>query len=395
MQTSFNLTSAPAGTEEWVSHSGIRIFRFLFEPLDLIGDILDTASLYLPALSEPVLDEASAERNLKFLHDYAGGVEMPVRTQGVTPIDESLIKSGTLMAINRLDGLGTLEDWATGARTTHIATLMWLGTGADRALHVVESTDKESYWPNPNIQSTLLKEWIPLAVAANYSVALLPLKADLQAKFDVESAEIFIASTLGEPYGYRSFVATFYDVPVGSLPWPASWQAIESIFELIGTIDPAIPALIMDEGLNKRLNTTGLSMVLASNEANRRNISWGELLAQPEQDNWVYSDGPARVCDVYSCSIYKEGGLFGSLSDGIQCGEFQNRDVYSLAFYDLASLGEQGEVLGADPRPAACKAADPTLPYCMLLGPRQIELVGVNSITPYVGMNEKCASVPP
>lgn len=153
---------------------------------------------------------------------------------------------------------------------------------------------------------------------------------------------------------------------------------------------PSIPELIMNEGLNKRLNTTGLGMVAAANLANQRNVSWGELLAMPEQDSWVYSDGPARVCDVYSCSIYKAAGLFGDLTDKIQCGEFQNRDVYSLDFYDLAS--EDGL---HDPRPAACKEADPTLPYCMLIGTRQIELKGVNSVAPYAGMNERCASIPP
>lgn len=385
----YNLTELPAGTDEWLGHSGVRVLRFMYEPLDLIGYVADTLSLFVPSLAEPTLDAGSAQRNLQFLSDYTGGVQMPERSTIVTPIPESDIQTGTLMAINRLDGLGTLEDWATGARTTHIAMLMWLGSGADRALHVVESTDTESYWPNPNVQSTLLKEWIPMAVAANYSVAILPLKPELQAKFDADAAELFVAGSLGERYGYRSFVATFYDVAVGSLPWPAAWQSVESLFQLIGLVDPAIPELIMNEGLNKRLNTTGLGMIAAANLANQRNMSWGELLAMPEQDNWVYSDGPARVCDSYACAIYKAGGLFGDLADQIQCVEFQNRDVYSLDFYDIATSAE------TDTRPDACKEADPSLPYCMLLGTRQILLNGVNTITPYAHMNEKCASVPP
>jgi len=360
MNVSMSFSDSPSGTLDWVGNNGVRVFRFLYEPLDLVGYLADTVSLYVPSLSEKHLDAGSAQRNLQFSHDYAGGIEMPVRAVNVVDIDPSDIKSGTLMAINRLDGLGTLEDWGTGAHTTHIAMLMWLGQGDDRALHVVESTDTEAYWPNPNIQSTLLKEWIPMGVSANFSVALLPLRADLQAKFDQDAAELYIVASLGEPYGYKNFIMSFYDLPEGNLPWPASWQLIESLFGVIGEVAPSIPELFLTEGLNKRLNTTGLDYLAISNEANRRNMSWGELLAMPEMDDWVYSNGPSRVCDCFACSIYKAGGLFGSLADSIQCTEFQNKDVYSLDFYEIAANPGGSD----DPRPQACKAADPSLPYC-------------------------------
>lgn len=61
-------------------------------------------------------------------------------------------------------------------------------------------------------------------------------------------------------------------------------------------------------------------------EAEKRGISFGELLAIPEHDDWVYSDGKSATCVVYVVQIYKAAGLFDSnIATSIQATEFTVR----------------------------------------------------------------------
>lgn len=57
-------------------------------------------------------------------------------------------------------------------------------------------------------------------------------------------------------------------------------------------------------------------------ETERRGIPFGTLLAIPEKDDWVYSDGSSTTCVAFILQMYKEAGLFGSLSKSIQVTEF-------------------------------------------------------------------------
>ena len=74
------------------------------------------------------------------------------------------------------------------------------------------------------------------------------------------------------------------------------------------------------------------------------------------------------VCDVLVCETWKAGGLFGNLTDSIQCTEFTNWDAYSLNIFDT-----NYEL------PEACVAADPNLPYCQILGPYRMFLQYYNT----------------
>merc|ERR1712224_987549 len=109
--------------------------------------------------------------------------------------------------------------------------------------------------------------------------------------------------------------------------------------------------------MGKRVGTEGVGTVELINSALQRNITFGNLMSMPEKDSWVYSDGLSMVCDVFVCSMYKHGGLFGDLADEIQCTEMQNWDVETLAFFDRSPK-----------RPQACIDADPMLPVCQLMG---------------------------
>ena len=40
------------------------------------------------------------------------------------------------------------------------------------------------------------------------------------------------------------------------------------------------------------------------------NMTFGELMAIPERDEWIYSDGYSMVCSCFVVAMYKAGGLF-------------------------------------------------------------------------------------
>ena len=105
-------------------------------------------------------------------------------------------------------------------------------------------------------------------------------------------------------------------------------------------------------------------------------------MAMPELDGWEYTseeprDGLSYVCSAYVTAMYKAGGLFDDFD--VQATEFQPRDVYSLNFFDLNYE-----------RPDACVAADPSLPYCQLLGNYRMTLPGLSTIAPYSHMSGSC-----
>ena len=79
-----------------------------------------------------------------------------------------------------------------------------------------------------------------------------------------------------------------------------------------------------------------------------------------EHDGWIYSgeeprDGLSYVCSAYVTSMWKAAGLFDGME--INATEFSPSDVYHINVFDLTT-----------PRPDACVAADPDIPFCQLLG---------------------------
>ena len=119
-----------------------------------------------------------------------------------------------------------------------------------------------------------------------------------------------------------------------------------------------------------RLGTKGLNLKEIPVEAKKQGKTLRQLMAEPEQDKWVYSDGKSRVCSSLAVDMYMSAGLFGDLD--IQATEFTPRDVYQLGFFK-----------GAEELPAECKANDPELSYCQIMGDTLIDLDGFNTVKPY------------
>ncbi|CAN4104038.1 unnamed protein product [Withania somnifera] len=121
-------------------------------------------------------------------------------------------------------------------------------------------------------------------------------------------------------------------------------------------------------------------------EVEKRGSSFAKLLAIPEQDDWVYSDGKSTSCVAFILEMYKEAGLFGELANSIQVTEFTIKDAYSLKFFENNSSR----------LPKWCNADDNVnLPFCQIRGKYRMELPEYNSMEPYSHMNERCPSMPP
>jgi L-rhamnose isomerase len=78
-----------------------------------------------------------------------------------------------------------------------------------------------------------------------------------------------------------------------------------------------IPLLIEILSLHQGLDLPSLLI-----ESDKRNIAFEELLAMPENDDWVYSDGKSTSCVAFILATYKAAGLFDGFLDSIQVTEF-------------------------------------------------------------------------
>lgn len=145
---------------------------------------------------------------------------------------------------------------------------------------------------------------------------------------------------------------------------------------------PDTVMMFFTEALNKRLGTEGKNIAEITELAAAQNMGIDDVMAMVELDGWEYTgeeprDGLSYVCSAYVAAMYKAAGLFDDMD--IQATEFTPRDVYSLAFFDLDFE-----------RPEACVTADPSLPYCQLLGKYRMTLPGYSTVAPYAHMNESC-----
>lgn len=278
-----------------------------------------------------------------------------------------------------------MEQWGTGAATSHFTFALRMGP--DNHLFVAESTAADAYWPLDRIQMNAIETWLPMAQAAKYAVVHVPLSDAARAALNTTAAADFVFNNLGYPYGYHNFIATFFDTPDQNLPWPASWQFIELAFNLIQSVDRNLTDQLASMALNMRLGTTGLDLAQLADAAAAKNMTFAQLMALPEQDDWVYADGPSMVCDVFFCNTLKAGGLFSSLfgiaDADLNCREFHNLDAYRLAIFNTSFT-----------RPQACIDADPDLPYCQVMGQYRLALPELNTMTPYAHMNEACGALP-
>ncbi|KAI3796010.1 hypothetical protein L1987_38671 [Smallanthus sonchifolius] len=103
----------------------------------------------------------------------------------------------------------------------------------------------------------------------------------------------------------------------------------------------------------------------------------------PENDEWVYSDGKSTTCVAFILQMYKAVGVFGSVADSVQVTEFTILDMLKIFENNQTRL------------PKWCNNGDDKLPFCQILGKYRMELPLYNTLEPYSNMNENCPSLPP
>ena len=349
--------------------------KSLFYSLEAFIGGLGKDPNHLIPLFRPHIPKYQLNANLRMLDLYMNW-KPEFRNDTVLNINEKEIKTGDFIAISRFDGLDNIIMIGTGSHIGHSAVAAWI----DGELYVLESQDGW-YWPKNGIQRTKWSDWVNYAHIAEFNVAILPIRNDIN--FNPEKAvEWFVNEREGLDYGYRNFIFGWIDTPDQNMPFVIEHDHLEFIFTILEKISRSTSDMIVGEAVNMRLQTKNLSLPEVIAEASRRGMSFNELLAVREEDKWVYSNGPNLVCSAFVVAFYKAGGLFDGMD--VQATEFGPKDIYQLDIFDKEYK-----------RPNECVLTDPDLPYCQIMGNLKIDLPGYSTIKPYSHMNEKCPSVGP
>ena len=316
-------TTGLTEAEQWdLDTNGIRLFHFTNSTLTTIGQIIDTALLFVPALTRASVPASCAARNLKFMADYANR-NMPARTITQVDLPEEAIQSGDFFGIIRLDGLDPMLAWAMGSTTGH--TTIAVRDEANE-LYIHESTAKDSYWPVNGIQRTpyvwgarlcgcvlfcshglacSFKEWIARAKNASFNVVHAPLNEENRAKFNTTAALEFFSTVEGLNYGYHNMLWGWIDTIKNNYPcvppYPVTedskclgWPLIEVLFSVLNKLIPALGDLMFKQAWNFRLGSTGLEPPELYQLAVKKGMNTNQLPTIPEEDSWKY---------VWACTL--------------------------------------------------------------------------------------------
>jgi len=372
--------------------NGIRIFSFCQGMFTSLDSLFNSLKLYIGGLGKnpdswipimrPSVPAYMEKANIDFLSRFANWnlTSRNEAGQSILDIDESEIKTGDFIAIYRLDGLDPLIMFGSGSHLGHSAVAVWV----DGVLNVFESQDGW-YWPKRGIQRNTWKQWVQWAHAADFNVAILPIRDEIRQNFNVTAAiEWFESGIEGLNYGYHNFLFSWLDTARENLPNVVDTEVLLSVFSILEKITKPTADTILSQALNMRLSTKNLTIPQATAEAARRNMTFEEMLAMPEIEGWAYTDGKNYVCSCFVIAFWRALGVFGNID--IIPTEFTPKDIYQLNIFDQSYK---------DKRPQSCKDADPELEYCQVIGKYQVQLTGYNTITPYAHMNEKCPSIAP
>jgi hypothetical protein len=363
---------------------GMKTYLFCHGVVDSFISVFNTVKLFLGGLGSnpkwPIIGshvpEYMEKANVHFVKE-ALGWEMEKRDVTEVVLDDSEIHDGDFLAVTRLDGLDEIIMWGTGGHIGHSTVAIRI----DGELHIIESQDAW-YWPKHKIQRNTYKQWVQWAKNCDFHVSVLPLKDEYRAKFNSTAALEWFETVEGMPYGYHNFLFSWIDTEDENYPPTLPKEFIPVAFEMFGELLPGVIETFFLQSMNHRLNTTGLNFKQVVAEAAKRDITMLQLMALPELDGWMYSDGYSYVCSCFVVGVYKAAGLFGDME--VNAVEFTPKDVYQLnIFNDTAVLPEK------------CKQADPDLPYCQILGKYRMTMPGYSTIEPYSHMNEHCASIAP
>ncbi|XP_047317601.1 uncharacterized protein LOC124921045 [Impatiens glandulifera] len=366
---------------EYVKRKGISIFLM---QAGMLGTLKALWNVF-PLFTNTGWGENS---NIDFLENHMGA-SFEIRPKPWSAeINTDDIQSGDLIVISKLrgrwGGFETLEKWVTGAYAGHSVVCLrdlegklWIGESGhdhDEGPETIEILTWDDWWISVTTEKS------------DPHVALLPLSSSVRAKFNNTAAWQSALTMSGSLYGYHNMIFSWIDTVSNNYPPPLDAHVIASGMTVWTRLQPDYAANLWNEALNLRLGTKDLDLPHIITEAVKRGSSFDELLAIPEQDVWIYSDGKSVSCIAFILEIYKAAGLFGQLSRSIQVTEFTIKDAYSLDFFEKNS----------SMLPKWCNDGDTVkMMFCQILGQYRMELPGYNSMPPYAHMNERCPSLPP
>ncbi|QDZ18790.1 hypothetical protein HOP50_02g12940 [Chloropicon primus] len=404
--------------EMWYLYNrGLHVFLFRKGSwASIIEDVYHTLSLFVPFGTQDV-NPYSERDNLEFLRQYQQikpYMEPRNGGQGTGPIslNSSLIHSGDFMGILRLDGLDPMLAWATGSTTGHTAiALRKPEVEGPGGLHICESTAKDAYWDTNGIQCTPFEEWLQKASKAEHHVVWAPLAPEYRRKFNEVQAWEFFESVEGLDYGYENMLFSWLDTFEANYPCIPpkydrcfSWILLEVLAIFFDRVSTSVAQKIWLQAFNKRVGTTGLhtlDLFRTYLEKKPEGMDSTQFLsglpAIPEQDGWEYQmfpnmtqTGPAMVCSVFVCRIWKEAGLFQEIGNKVNCGEFTPYDVHKLGIFDAnfdfpeeCDSGEGSQHQGGDTK------------VCQIMGKYTLHLNDHNTVDMSSHMAEACPSFPP
>ncbi len=235
--------------------------------------------------------------------------------------------------------------YVVGSPTGHTAVVLRM----DGAVYVVESTTDSSFWPTNGIQKTPYKQWVQQVRAAGSSVVWAPLGAEARARFNEAAAVQYFKSLEGVDYGYSNFLLGWLDTLHNNYPCFApdfkrclSPEHFEWIIAAMDRLMPNVAERFVLQAMNHRLGTQGLrASALWRKAATSLGLKPGEVMAMVEDDKWLYNttryDKPvsasSRVCCAFVCAVWKASGLFGPLTDTINCAEQTNWYVITVLYH--------------------------------------------------------------
>jgi hypothetical protein len=387
--TRFSFTNLDKEETTFISEQGISFMRFCDSIVHIVPDLLMTAQLFLGGLGlNPNVPFVGSHvpmemqlANVEFIK-HATGYQWQERGNDIfIDYDPKYIQSGDFIAITRFDGVDNIIHWGAGSHAGHSTMALWDRSQDPAQLYIVESQDGW-YWPTHGLQRTKWEDWKRQAKNADFNVVHLPLRKEFAEKFDENKAWEFFRETEGMPYGYRNFLFGWIDTPDRNFPSVLDINFAFLAFRLLEKIAHPLTDQLLKEGLNWRVGGKDLDLWQIEEAALAQGMSLNDLVAIVEPEGIKYSDGYSYVCSSYVMAFYLRTGMLGDVKGNAP--EFTPRDVYSLDVFDKNWS-----------RPSECVAADPTLPYCQIMGHWKMDLPEYSSITPYSFMAERCPSQAP
>lgn len=368
--------------------NGIRIFTFEDSVEKLGTNVLTTASLFTGGLlgggsnPQPIpTPQYVIEENLLFMKNYMN-IELQKREVFSLGNPKDYIKSGDLIGLMRLDGMSTMIMYGTGSKLSHVAMALWIEENGVRDLYILESQSGPQ-WLKDGIQKAPYDLWIDYAKKSSYNVIVLPLNLSARLKFNEKAVYEEFKLYEGLPYGFHNFIFGWLDTARNNFPDKISSEFLELAFKMIQDNMPAAFRSLVGEGTNKRLEVSDFTIEQLVVEAAKQGTTLADVLAMPENDDWIYSDGKSRVCSAFVSTLYKASGVFPYLE--FQATELTPRDLYSLNIFDRKPT-----------LPDSCRVIDPGLPYCQIIGEYRIDLTDeLGKWRPINNMFETCPSQAP